>query len=112
MRSNSNGSTALIRRSAWKRRRMDAAVEHIVQRHQAHSLVVSHVGVNDDSLPALPLLLTRVVHRFIEAHAAVHPGLYQSLEIPDRFRRIHQQCQRGGIRRDHQVLLQPPFQAE
>ena len=66
----------------------DAAIEHVVYGHEAHTLVMSHVCVNDYSLPALPFLLARVVQRLIEAHASVHAGLLQTLEILDRFHRV------------------------
>ena len=90
----------------------DAAVQYVVQGHEAHSLVVSHVCVNDHALPASPFLPTRIVQRLIEPHSAVHTSLHQTLEVFDRFGRIHQQSERGGIGCYHQIILQPPFQTE
>ncbi len=59
----------------------DAAVEHVVHGHEAHSLVMSHVCVNDHSLATLPFLLPRVVQRLVEPHASIHTGLPRRLRF-------------------------------
>ena len=90
----------------------DAAVQHVVYSHETHTLMMSHVRVNDHSLAALPFRLPRVVQRLIKAHASVHAGFFQTLEISNRFHGLDEQRQRGSVRRDDQIVLQPTFQAK
>src|SRR5437867_4912329 len=41
----------------------DAGVERVIDGHQAHTLVMRHVRVNDPSLATPPFLLARLVQR-------------------------------------------------
>src|SRR5678815_3635034 len=68
--------------------------------------------IRDSSLPPSPFLPARVVQRFVEPHATVHTGLHQTLEVLDRFRRVYQQSESGGIGCYYQIVLQPAFEAE
>ena len=74
--------------------------------------MMSHVGINNHPLGTLPFLLPRVIQRLVEAHASVHAGLFQTLEISNRFHGLDQQGQRARVRRNDQIVLQPPFQAK
>src|SRR5678809_776957 len=115
-----------LRRYSLKQQRLDsldaaigmkalthnAAVEHIVYSHQAHTLMMTHVGIDDDSTATLAFLLAGVIQRLVESPASVHASLLQTLEIPDRFLWLDQQGQSCGVRRHNQVVLQPTFQAQ
>src|SRR5580765_7131718 len=75
----------------------DATVEYIVYRHQAHTLMMTHVRIDDHPAASLAFLLAGIVQRFVKAHASVHAGLFQTLEIPDRFLGLDQQGQGCGV---------------
>src|SRR5206468_9107313 len=68
----------------------DAAVENVIDGHQAHTLVMCHVSVHDHAPATLPLLLPRVVQGLVETHASIHTGFFQPLEIPYRVLRVDQ----------------------
>ena len=89
-----------------------ALVQHVVQRHQAHPLVVRHIRVNNHPISALPLLLSAVIERLIEAHLPVHPHLHKPFQILDRLSRVHQQRERRCIRRNHQIIFQSSLQPQ
>ena len=48
----------------------DVAVQHVVQRDQAHALVVRHVGVDHDAAVAFALVFAGEIDGFVEAHRA------------------------------------------
>ena len=90
----------------------DATIQEVIDRHQAHALVMSHVAVDDDAFSAIAFLLTREVKRFIEGHSPIHAELFEALEVLNGGRRIYHQGECGGVGRHDQILFQSALQPE
>jgi len=73
--------------------------------------MVRHIAAHDGIfLPVDPL--GAEIGGLIEAAAARHLHLLQLVEVFQRRLRLKRQQQKGGVRRDHQIVVQPSFQAE
>ena len=89
------------------------AVQQVVERDQAHALVVRHVG--RQGMPPTRVLgqpFGRVVDRLVVAVAPGESFRAQPLQIADDVGRRERRRENGGVRRDDEILGQPALQAE
>ena len=86
--------------------------QDVVNGCQAHPQVVGHIGADH-----LPLLSPgqaggRVVHRLIQAVAALQPHIPQAAQVAQGAAGRQQQGQEGGVGGHHQLGVQPPLQPQ
>ena len=94
--------------------------QHIREGDEAHSLMVSQVGLNHRAAVAgligLAAALVRpamgVVDGLVEAVAAFDAGAGQAAEVVGRGGRFHQGGERGRVGRHHQLIAQPAFESQ
>ena len=84
----------------------------VVDGHQAHPQVVGHIGA--DHLVVLPAGQAGggVVHRLVQAVAALQPHVPQAAQVAQGAAGGQQQRQKGGVGGDHQLCVQPPLQPQ
>ena len=89
-----------------------AAPQQIAEREQAHGLMMRHERSHHGAALAALQAGRRVVNCLIHSVFSEHALIGQALQIlASRFRHHHQR-ERGGVRRDHQIFCQPPFQSK
>ena len=93
--------------------------QHVGQRHQHHPLVVAHVGANHRRRSGRgvvePIGLDvagHVVDRLEEAELAAGALAFEPPQVGGCRQRIDQRAERGGVRRDDQLVAEAAGQAE
>ena len=105
-RSWSSSSMARTSRSAWNRRVITSASKRVGQRHQAHPLVMGHVGSDDDRALPLGQAVGRVVDRLVEAVFPLGAFLGQVPEVRQGLAGREHRGHGRRVRRDDPVLLE------
>ena len=88
------------------------AQQHIAQRQETHSLMVSHVRAHHDVNLAADQTRRAVIQRVVKAIFATRTAMFQYVEIETGFLRADHQRHHGGIRRDHHVFTKTALQAQ
>ena len=87
------------------------SLERIANGYHAHPDMVRHIAAHHCIL--LPVDALRAeISGLIKAAAPRHLHLFELIEIFERRLRFKRKQQKGGIRRDHQFVVQPSLQAE
>ena len=81
IRSNSSDSIGANAQIGVEAALHDTAVQDVVERQQAHALVVRHVGVDHYAALALALGRAGEIDRFVEAHRAHQAEFFELLQI-------------------------------
>ena len=89
-----------------------AAVEGVVNGHQAHAQMVGHKGADHLNAPLPPLAGRGEIQGLIKTVFPLGPHVPQQAQIAPRPPWRRQQRQKGGIGRDHQFTVQPPLEAQ
>ena len=89
-----------------------AVAQQIDQSQQAHPLVMRHERSDGDAGFVRRQARRRVIHRFVKSVSAFASLGREPLQVFASFPRRDHQRHRGGVRRDHQVLGQAPFQTQ
>ena len=87
----------------------DSVIDEIVERHQAHALMVRHEGANQHTLLILRQPLRSVVNRFIETIARQRVFLFQQPHIFDCLAGPYRCGQQRRVWRNDQVFDQSSF---
>ena len=66
---------------------------------------MGHIGRDLLHLDACAATRRAEVKCFDESVAPTRAELFELVQVGDRLRRIHQQCQHGCIRRNHEIIL-------
>ena len=89
------------------------SVQDVVEREQAHALMVGHPGAQHDA--ALEIgrqSLGRVVDGFVEAEPADHPFVAQARQVVEHVPRRNRRGQDRRIGGDDEILAQTTLEAE
>jgi hypothetical protein len=89
-----------------------AVVQQVVERHQAHALVVGHERTHDRGPFGPAEAGRRVVDRLVEPVAAEVAVPGERLEVPARRAGRHRKRQHGRVRRDDEIVDQAPLEAQ
>ena len=87
-------------------------VQYVVERDEAHALMVRHERMYDDVRLVFRQPLGCVINRFIKTVTRQRARLRQSLHIQQRGGRRDLRGQHGRIRRNHQVFAQAALQPQ
>ena len=98
-----------------RRHRLDARIahapaarrarqQHVGERDDAHPLVMRHEGLDPGDALAARLARRRVVERLDEAVAAARPRRLEAAQVGGGAVRRDLRGERGGVRRDHQLV--------
>ena len=112
--------SACTRESAWNRSTITSLQRALVMDSEDHALVMGHErpdnhpigGDGVGGFTRLVRLARRVVDGFVEPELALRTRLRQAQQILHRRLRPDRQRQRGGVRRDHQIVGEAPLQSE
>ena len=81
------------------------AMQHVVERRQAHPLVMCHVAIDHHAAGAVLARLARKIDGFVEPHRPRQPQIFQALQIGGRGPRVHLQGEHARIgRHDHLIF--------
>ena len=87
-------------------------VQHIIERDQAHALMMRHERMNDDLRLIFRQPLRRVINRFVKPVARQCACLRQAVHILQRGLWRNQCGDNRCIRRNHQVFTQASLQPQ
>ncbi len=88
------------------------AVDEVVERDEAHALVVRHEGANDGALLRLRQALRRVVDGLVVAVARERALAREAAQVRQRPARRDHRRQRRRVRRDHEVFREPALEPQ
>src|SRR5215467_11248142 len=87
-------------------------LENTAERHQAHALMVGHVGANQYMLLTLRHSCTCVVNRLVETIRSECPFICQTPHVLDCRAWIDLSCQDRRVRCNHEVFNQSTLKAQ
>ena len=90
----------------------DVGVQAVVERHEAHPVMVSHIRFHDGASLSGRQALFRVIDRLVETHRAERAFGFEVLEIFQHLLRANRRGEQAGVGCNDQIVGQTAFQSD